>query len=100
MTKNKTLLGALTLFAALSLTPHPPLHADELAVPVGSQADRSQADYPRAGMSTASVRARWGEPQSVRGPVGEPPISQWRYPGFTVYFERDRVIHTVLDRSH
>lgn len=51
-------------------------------------------------MSTASVRARWGEPQSVRGPVGEPPISQWRYPGFTVYFERDRVIHTVLDRSH
>lgn len=98
MTKHKTLLGVLTLVAALACTPDSAPRAEDLAVPVGSQADRSQADYPRAGMTKTAVRSKWGEPQSSEGPVGDPPISRWHYPSFTVYFEYDRVLHTVLER--
>lgn len=46
MTKNKTLLGALTLFAALSLTPHTPLHADELAVPLAARRTEARPTIP------------------------------------------------------
>ena len=35
-------------------------------------------------------------PQDIKGPVGEPPISQWHYQDFVVYFEGNRVIHAVV----
>ena len=31
--------------------------------------------------------------------LGNPPITRWDYPQFSVYFENDRVLHTVLARS-
>lgn len=71
-------------------------NAEELKVPVGSQADRSQISLPSTGMSEDSVRNRWGTPQEIKGPVGQPPISQWHYQNFVVYFEGNRVIHAVV----
>ena len=41
------------------------------------------------------VEATFGAPTNRAAPVGEPPITRWEYPGFTVYFERQYVIHTV-----
>jgi hypothetical protein len=70
--------------------------AEDLRMPVGNQADRSQQSMPRTGMTQASVRASWGQPESVEGPVGQPPVSQWHYGKFVVYFESDKVIHSVL----
>ncbi len=96
MTKNKTLFGALALTACLSAAYVGGVAADELQVPVGSQADRTQIDIPKTGLSQSSVRAKWGAPSETRGPVGEPPISQWHYPAFVVYFENDTVLHTVV----
>ncbi|MFL1465433.1 hypothetical protein ACQUWM_02155 [Marinobacter sp. DUT-3] len=93
------LLSAVTTVAALGLSPVSPILADEVKIPVGSQAERSQADLPRTGMTQGNVRKAWGDPQQTRGPVGEPPISQWHYDGFVVYFEDDRVIHAVLKRN-
>ena len=90
------LFGTLTLAAAMGLTPLSPLMAEDITIPVGSQAERNQADLPRTGMTQASVRDNWGTPWEIRGPVGEPPISQWHYDGFVVYFEGDRVLHAVL----
>lgn len=52
---------------------------------------------PMRGQSSASIRERFGEPQSTKAPVGKPPISSWHYQGFKVYFERDLVITTVAD---
>jgi hypothetical protein len=49
-------------------------------------------------MSQASVRQRWGNPLDIQGPVGQPPISQWHYSDFVVYFERDLVMHAVVKR--
>jgi len=53
------------------------------------------AGKPTRGMTQARVEQNFGEPSSRRGAVGEPPISRWEYPGFTVYFEHQFVIHTV-----
>ena len=52
---------------------------------------------PRRGEAMDSVERRFGTPESVRAPVGEPPITRWQYAGFTVVFEHDRVIHTVVE---
>ncbi len=93
------LLGAVVTVAAIGLSPMTPVTADEVKIPVGSQAERSKADLPRTGMSQASVRDSWGTPRESRGPVGDPPISQWHYDGFVVYFEGNHVIHTVLKRD-
>lgn len=88
---------AATAVAALVMGPVTAVSAEEVRVPVMSQAERSaQEDLPRKGMSQSSVRNGWGEPREMTGPVGDPPISQWHYEDFVVYFEGDRVIHAVL----
>lgn len=50
---------------------------------------------PKPGRSKADVLDLLGEPQQRIGEVGDPPISSWRYDGFQVYFEYDKVLHTV-----
>ncbi len=52
---------------------------------------------PQRGMSKAAVIKRFGAPLSRTPAVGEPPISSWKYPGYRVYFENDRVIHAVIE---
>ncbi len=52
---------------------------------------------PRRGMSKAAVIKRFGAPLSRSPAVGKPPISSWKYPGYRVYFENDRVIHSVTE---
>ena len=47
----------------------------------------------------ATVQGRFGEPTNRHATVGEPPITRWDYPQFSVYFENDRVLHTVLVRN-
>ena len=53
---------------------------------------------PARGASMAGVTARFGEPDSSKPAVGEPPITRWVYPAYTVYFEHDRVIDVVMHR--
>ncbi|MCM0611743.1 hypothetical protein KFJ24_04540 [Marinobacter sediminum] len=98
MRKNKALFGALTLAATLTMAPVSGAIAEELRIPVGTQADRYQGSFPKTGMTQDSVRSSWGQPAEIRGPVGEPPITQWYYQDFVVYFENNRVLHTVLKR--
>lgn len=94
---NKASSGLICMAAALLLGSALPGHAEEVAVPVMDQADRSSSqNLPRTGQSQDAVRERQGEPQRIDGPVGEPPISQWHYPDFVVYFEGQHVIHSVM----
>jgi len=53
---------------------------------------------PEHGLTMDQIVQGWGEPQQRLGPVGEPPISQWVYADFVVYFEGDRVLHSVIPR--
>jgi len=54
--------------------------------------------YPLKGSVKPSVITSLGEPVSQTQAVGEPPISSWEYASFVVYFEDDRVLHTVAKR--
>ncbi len=56
-------------------------------------------DRPNRGSSMATVESRFGAPSNRHAAIGSPPISRWDYPQFSVYFENDRVLHTVLVSS-
>ncbi|MBB5322456.1 hypothetical protein [Marinobacter oulmenensis] len=96
---NKPNLLATTLAFALTALASAPLAAEQIVVPVGTQGKQNQIEVPNNGVTQASVRERWGEPTDIRGPVGQPPITQWHYAGFIVYFEGNRVLHTVIRPS-
>lgn len=73
-------------------------NAEKIQVPLGQQGDATNTiERPSAGMTKTQVQKRFGEPTGFKDAVGEPPISSWSYNNFTVYFEYDRVIHSVLD---
>jgi len=55
---------------------------------------------PRNGVDMASVRQQYGDPISEGAPVGDPPITRWEYEGFSVYFEYDLVLHSVIHRPN
>ncbi len=74
-----------------------PAHAEVIKLSVGSQASNKQAiSRPLNGVSRQQVSSQFGEPISIQGPVGEPPISSWEYADYYVFFEYDRVLHTVF----
>ena len=54
---------------------------------------------PVAGELQSSVEKLFGQPNEKKDPVGEPPISSWVYDDFTVYFEKNRVIHSVKTKK-
>lgn len=87
---------AAGMAAALSPTAIPVADAQETAFVEVEQA----RDLPIRGASSGSVVAQHGEPESKRGPVGDPPISTWYYPSFRVYFEHNLVITTVAEEDH
>ncbi len=71
--------------------------AQSLEIPVGQQGGNTAGlSLPSLGMSQTFVEDNFGAPNATRGPVGDPPITTWVYDGYTVYFEYNIVIHTVL----
>ena len=54
---------------------------------------------PSRGMHKRSVKSEFGEPDYMKPAVGKPPISSWGYENFTIYFESDWVIHSVLNQK-
>lgn len=89
---NKYLLP-FSIFFCLSM----PLAAEVIIVPVGQQAAEKQSvERPTKGITKDQVQKRFGDPQEWNDPVGDPPISSWEYPDFVVFFEYDRVLHSVL----
>lgn len=51
---------------------------------------------PENGITMSAVESRWGEPVSKHGAVGQPPITRWQYADYSVYFEHDRVLTSVI----
>ena len=58
----------------------------------------SGVQRPHRGSSMPQVQATYGEPERTMAAIGEPPISRWVYPSYTVYFEHDKVIDVVVHR--
>lgn len=91
--------GALALTGALGTAP---ALADVLLIDRVEES-RSQP-LPARGSSMSQVESRFGTPTEKRAPVGGsqpqwPPITRWIYPEFSVYFENDRVVDTVVNQA-
>jgi hypothetical protein len=56
-------------------------------------------DRPGNGTRMADVESRFGAPLQRHAAVGDPPITRWVYPEFTVYFEYELVIYSVVNRA-
>lgn len=84
-----------------------------MIAPLAAQADtllidRVQAEkslpLPARGLSMSDVEARYGAPEERLEPRGGqnpnwPVINRWVYPGFIVYFEKNRVIDVVARKA-
>lgn len=73
------------------------LPADVLLIEEVRQAGRMEV--PDNGLTTADVRARFGDPLKEHPPVGDPPITRWEYEKWSVYFEHNVVLFTVLHKG-
>ncbi|HEX7048236.1 MAG TPA: hypothetical protein VF275_11760 [Gammaproteobacteria bacterium] len=59
-------------------------------------APTADIDVPERGMDMDKVRRVYGEPLNRHSAVGEPPITRWDYENYSVFFEYDTVIHSVV----
>ncbi|MEE2732743.1 MAG: hypothetical protein VYA55_18130 [Pseudomonadota bacterium] len=87
------------LFASLLLICGASAVAEDVSIPVpaGQQGSAyANEARPKSGMSMDQVNNRFGAPGQKIASVGEPPITRWVYDHYTVYFEHDHVIHSVL----
>ena len=71
--------------------------ADVLLIEEVRQSGRME--LPTNGQSKADVEAKFGAPVNKQSAVGDPPISNWKYDSYSVYFERDLVLFTVLHKG-
>lgn len=53
-------------------------------------------DLPENGQSKANIESKFGTPAQKHQAVGDPPISRWDYGDYSVYFEFDLVLFSVL----
>lgn len=72
-----------------------PAHADLIHIPVGQQG-ASDIAMPSRGESKTQVLDRFGLADEEHPAVGQPPITRWDYRTFSVYFEGNRVINSVV----
>jgi hypothetical protein len=68
--------------------------ADVLIIDEVRQAD--SMELPKNGQNKAAIEAKFGAPVQKQTEVGDPPISSWKYKDYSVYFEYDLVLFTVL----
>lgn len=82
MSSFRSLLAASGLVLAATLA-----HAQDAAL------------QPARGITMAQVEKQFGPPKEAISPVGDPPITRWVYETYTVYFEHNRVLHTVSNEK-
>jgi len=79
-----------------------PVAADELLME--SIHSAPVVETPRTGANMDSVRASFGNPVREYPPVStegnplHPPITRWDYNNYSVFFENDLVLHSVVSR--
>jgi len=87
----RLLVPALALAATLA-------SAQNLDLGTGTPAARLP-EHPARGATMSQVEARFGAPTTRHAAVGDPPITRWDYPQFSVFFEHDKVLHAVIVRT-
>ena len=93
------ILPALLALLASGAVALPEARAELILVDGQVALRQAEVPTPARGMSMRGVEERFGAPEARAAAVGQPPITRWDYPGFSVYFEHDRVLHTVVRGS-
>jgi hypothetical protein len=75
--------------------------AETIVVNDQVQVLQSSIDRPKRGLTMADVEKQFGAPVTRHPAVGgaspqRPPITRWDYNSFSVFFEKDRVIDSVV----
>ncbi len=86
--------GLYLILLGCSLMLQPASAGDQLVIP-GHVASSDKQVMPERGISMDDVLSEFGEPDERFGPVGEPPITEWVYGSFRVYFEYELVLHSI-----
>jgi hypothetical protein len=91
---------SLVLLACL-LAPAGAAVADTLVMNDQVQIRESDVQRPNRGATMKAVEQKFGAPAERHAAVGgassaQPPITRWDYAQFSVFFEKDRVVHTVV----
>ena len=82
------------VFAALLMMASNLAFADVLIIDEVRQVARM--NLPGNGESKGNVESSLGSPSQKHQPVGDPPITRWDYKDYSVYFEYNLVLFTVL----
>lgn len=85
---------ALSFVVALSA------QADVIKMPSKSPQVVTSESAPVRGMTKSQVESNFGAPMSISGPTGTPAIYRWDYPDYSVFFEHNYVLHSVVTSSH
>jgi hypothetical protein len=89
--KVRCLVALLVGFAGIGVA-----CADTVVVDDQVMVRESPIARPARGATMTTVEAKFGAPVARHPTVGVPPITRWDYAGFSVFFEKDRVIHAVV----
>ena len=78
--------------------------AETIVVDEQVQVRDSQLQRPKRGLTMDDVEKRFGAPVNRHPTVGgasaqQPPITRWDYNGFSVVFEGNRVVDSVVTNS-
>ena len=99
--RSLALASALLASSAGATAAVPAASGDTLLI---QRVQQEPGNLPMRGMTSAQVEARYGTPSQRLQPAGGqkrawPVIQRWVYPGFTVYFEKGRVIDAVANQA-
>jgi len=96
MNKMSLIIAGTLFLSSASLS-----YADVLSITEPSYSTPNSAEgvlRPVQGMTMNDVEQKFGQAESTSGPVGDPAITTWTYPSFSVFFENSLVIHSVVTR--
>ena len=82
--------------AAATPAPAPAAAPTETAAPAQMAVSGSAPQIPVRGMDMTNVEHIFGTPLEKQDAVGKPPITRWVYSDYIVYFEYNKVLHTVM----
>lgn len=76
------------------------IQADVIKMPAEAPQVVTSDAAPVRGMTKNQVESSFGAPHSIIGPIGDPAIYRWDYPQYSVFFEHNYVLHSVVTSSN
>ena len=74
-------------------------HAQADTLMIDRIAQEQSMSMPARGLTMNQVIKQYGEPKVKKDAVGQPPITEWQYDNFSVYFEKKWVITSVAYKT-